>query len=186
MNAKYFFAIGLLVSLVTTMGLSSASSRPWKPTPVAIARDYVRILDTRPDGNLVALMWFAPQTIRADEPGAATLTAALQKYVVMLVVHAHVDKISGSVSFEDVPTLEAKNQVGKLLNVVSKNDLPQTLISMLARLEGTFRASAGALGKGVKMFVFDAGDISSCKNGQLSVPLAGETYTWDTPIPGCT
>jgi len=37
----------------------------------------------------------------------------------------------------------------------------------------------------MKMFVFESGAIDSCKKGQLAVPLAGETYTWDTPFPGC-
>jgi hypothetical protein len=41
------------------------------------------------------------------------------------------------------------------------------------------------MGKGMRMFVFEGGAIDACKKGQLSVPLASETYTWDTPFPGC-
>ena len=74
---------------------------------------------------------------------------------------------------------------GKALTPVARNDLPPTNTAMLAALEAMFRQSIGAMGKGMKMFVFEGGNIDSCKKGQLSVPLASETYTWDTPFPGC-
>jgi hypothetical protein len=56
---------------------------------------------------------------------------------------------------------------------------------MLVAVEQMFRQSLGAMGKGTKMFVFDAGDVGSCKKGELDIPLAGDTYTWKTPFPGC-
>ncbi len=57
---------------------------------------------------------------------------------------------------------------------------------MLAGLEAVLRQSLGAYGKGLKVFVFDKGDVDSCQKGQLSVQLAGENYTWETPFPGCS
>jgi hypothetical protein len=37
----------------------------------------------------------------------------------------------------------------------------------------------------MKLFVFDGAGIDSCSKGRLSIPLADETYTWDTPFPSC-
>src|SRR5580692_7600585 len=57
--------------------------------------------------------------------------------------------------------------------------------AMISVLESFYRETYGALGNGMKVFIFDAGDVGPCKPGQLSVLLANETYTWDTPFPGC-
>jgi hypothetical protein len=185
MNVKRFFLTGLLVSIVSLAGFSSASSRIWKATREAKARDYVTINDTRANGDLVLLLWFVPQMVQAGTPGAANFSAILQKYVIMMAVHGHLDKTSGSVSFDDLTTLEARDQAGKPLPLMARKDLPPTTIAALSGMEALFRQSFGAMGNGMKMFVFDSGEVSSCKNGKLSVPLAGETYTWNTPIPGC-
>jgi hypothetical protein len=37
----------------------------------------------------------------------------------------------------------------------------------------------------MRWFVFDGSTIHSCQPGKLSVPYGGETYIYDTPIPGC-
>lgn len=174
-----------MTAALSAIGFSTASARIWKATPEAIARDYATINDTRPDGKLVMLMWFVPTMVRPDTPGAATLTAVLQKYVVIMAVHGQLNKTMGSLSFDDVATLEAKDQSNKALAAVARKDLPPTTIGVLTVLETFFRQSLGAMGKGMKMFVFDSGSVDACKRGKLSVPLAGETYTWDTPIPGC-
>jgi hypothetical protein len=109
----------------------------------------------------------------------------LQKYVVVMAVHGHLDKPSGSFSFEDINTLQATDQAGKPLNLLARSDMPPAPTAVLAAIETMFRQSLGAMGNGMKMFVFDAGDVDSCKKGQLSIPYAAETYTWDTPFPSC-
>jgi hypothetical protein len=53
-------------------------------------------------------------------------------------------------------------------------------------MEAMFRQSLGTFGQGMKVFVFDAAGVTSCKPGGLTVPFADETYTWQTPIPGCS
>jgi len=187
MSIKRLFMIGLLVAVASMAGFSNASSRDWKPTREAKARDYAMIQDirTRADGRFVWLMWFVPQMIEANAPGAETVSATLQRYVVVLTVLGRVDKTTGSMAFERVTTLEAKDQSGKPLTLVQKNNLPPATISILAGSEAMLRQSFGAMGREINMFVFDSGDVGSCKPGKLSVPLAGETYSWDTPIPGC-
>jgi hypothetical protein len=166
-------------------GLSPASSRQWKATPDAIARDYATITDARPNGELILLMWIVPHMMQPSATGAVAAMAMVQKYVVLVAVHGHLDKASGIMSYDDIDALDVKDQSGKPLTSIARGDLPPTNTAMLAALEAMFRQSIGAMGKGMKMFVFDGANVDSCRRGQLSVPLANETYTWDTPFPGC-
>jgi hypothetical protein len=172
-------------ALLVVSGLSPVSARQWRATPDAIARDYATITDTRPNGELIMLMWIVPRMVLPNSPGAAAAITMVQKYVLVVAVHGHLDKATGIMTFDDIESLEVRDQAGKALTPVTKNDLPPTNTAMLAALEAMFRQSIGAMGKGMKMFVFESGNIDSCKKGQLSVPLASETYTWDTPFPGC-
>ncbi|MBV9561681.1 MAG: hypothetical protein JOY90_14715 [Bradyrhizobium sp.] len=166
-------------------GFFPASSRQWKPTPDALARDYATITDARANGELVVLMWIVPRMVQPTATGAAAATAMAQKYVMLVVVRGRLDKATGSMSFDDIDSLDAKDQSGKALTAVSRNDLPPNSTAMVAALEAVFRQSMGAMGKGMKMFIFEGANIDSCKKGQLSVPFGSETYTWDTPFPGC-
>ena len=172
-------------ALLLLSGLYPASARQWRATPDAIARDYATITDTRPNGELIMLMWIVPRMVLPNSPGAAAAITMVQKYVLVVAVHGHLDKATGIMTFDDVESLEVRDQAGKALTPVTKADLPPTNTAMLAALEAMFRQSIGAMGKGMKMFVFDGANVDSCKKGQLSVPLANETYTWDTPFPGC-
>jgi hypothetical protein len=160
-------------------------SREWKATPEALAREYATINDSRPGGDLILLLWFVPEMSPANAPGSNVVAAMLQRYVVIVAVHGRLERTSGSMSFEELDPLTARDQTGKPLVPVTRDELPPTNTAMLAGMEGLLRQSLGALGKGMKMFVFDGGAVSSCKQGQLSVPFADETYTWNTPIPGC-
>jgi hypothetical protein len=132
------------------------------------------------------LMWFAPPIVRSDTSGAATTKALLEKYVVMMVLHGQLDKTTGVLSFDDIAALEAKDQNGRPLNRIASADLTPTTSALLAAMETMLRQSLGALGKGIRVFVFDAGAVKSCEKGKISVPFAGDTYTWQTPIPGCS
>jgi len=185
MTFRRLFGTALMTAALSVVAFSTASSRIWKATPDAISRDYATINDTRPGGELILLMWFVPTMVRPDMSGAANLIAMLQKYVVMMAVHGHLEKASGTLSFDDIDTLEARDRAGKPLNLLARSDMPPAPTAVLAAVESMFRQSLGAMGKGMKMFVFDAGDVDSCKKGEMSIPFAAETYTWDTPIPGC-
>jgi hypothetical protein len=162
-----------------------ASSRVWRATPDQLAQDYLTINDTRPGGELVLLLWFAPPMVRPGIGGGTELSAVLERYVALMTVHGRLDKASGTMSFDDFDTLQANDQAGKPLTVVPKDKLPPTVAGVVTIMEGLYRQAAGAMGKGMKMFIFEAGSVDACKTGALSVPFAGETYTWTTPIPGC-
>jgi hypothetical protein len=185
MAMRRLFGTALIAAVISVIAVSTASSRNWKATPDAIARDYATINDARPGGELVLLMWFVPTMVRADMSGAASLMDMLQKYVVVMAVHGRLDKASSTFSFDDIDTLQARDQAGKPLNLLSRSDMPPAPTAMLTAVEAMFRQSLGAMGEGAKMFVFDAADVDSCKTGGMSIPFAGDTYTWDTPIPGC-
>jgi hypothetical protein len=175
----------LVAATLLGMGVTTGSARIWKPSPEKVARDYATINDVRPTGDLVLLMWFVPGMIQPDAAGAAAVKAILQKYVVLVAAHGTLDKTTVSYSFEDIDHLQATDQNQQPLAPISRNDLPPATIAVLSALEAMFRQTAGAMGKGMKVFVFDAGAVNSCTHGELTVPLAGETYTWETPIPAC-
>jgi hypothetical protein len=185
MVIKRPFLIATLATALSFGGCPSALSRIWKASPNAIAEEYSRIQDTRSGGEMVLVMWYAPPNVRADAPGASVLIPTLQKYTVILALHGRIEKSSGTATFEEINTLEARDARGKPLTLLARQDLPPTTIGLVASFEALLRQSLGAMGKGVKLFVFDAGDVDACKEGQLSVPLAGEVYTWNTPFPGC-
>jgi hypothetical protein len=182
---KRLIGMALIAGTFATLNASTAAARMWKATPEAVARDYATINDTRPGGEVVVLMWFVPAMVRPDALGAANATAMLRKYVALTAVHARLDKVSGTLSFENIDALQPSDQTGRPLTAIARDDLPPTLAAMLATMETIFRQGLGSMGQGMKMFIFEAGGVDSCKKGRMSVPLADETYTWDMPFPGC-
>jgi hypothetical protein len=104
---------------------------------------------------------------------------------VVSVVHFHINPPGGTISFDDIDTLEARDGSGQPLVLVARSQLPPAVIGILAGVEAGARQSLGRLGDGNKIFTFDAGTVRACEKGGISIPFAGETYTWDTPFPGC-
>jgi hypothetical protein len=109
----------------------------------------------------------------------------MEKYIFLAVAHGHFDRATGSISFENVDTLEAKDASGKSLTTVDRSSMPPATVGLVAVFERMAQQAFGALGHGMKMFVFDPGDVKACQKGELLVPYAGDTYTWATPFPGC-
>jgi hypothetical protein len=183
--SKLLLLMAASASLLSMLGFAPASSRPWKATPITLAREYGQIIDTRGIGDIVIVSWMVPQGIPADSPGAVAMQAMLQHYVLMVTVHGQLDKTTGVVSFKDNEDFSVKDRNGKQLASVARESLPPTNIAMITGMEAVFRQSLGAMGSGMKTFLFNGEGIDSCKKGQLAVQFAGETYTWDTPFPGC-
>ena len=107
------------------------------------------------------------------------------KYVVISVVHFHTGQ-GGAISLDDIDTLEAQNDDDKPLTLVPRTELLPSEVGMLSAIEAALRQSTGRIGNGTRFFIFDADGVRACEKGGLSVPYAGETYTWDTPFPGCS
>jgi len=164
-------------------GASPGYSRPWKPTATALAQDYAQIQDNRGKGGLVDLvlvLWLAPEMFQ-DNPQAHEL---LDKYVVIGLVHAK-SEIGGIISFEEIETPQAEDGNSKPLALLTGDKIPPAIAGMMVALEGSLRQALGLAGQGINWFAFDGGAVHSCEKGRLSIPFAGETYTYETPIPGC-
>jgi hypothetical protein len=162
----------------------SASSRPWKPTPSQIAADYASIGHNRGNGDLVTIGWWAAPTVR---PGSQLLSI-FEKYVVISVTHSHINlrEPATGLHFDNIDALEVRDESGNALTPVEQDTLPPINIGPLATFEAGYRQGLGPRGKGTKFFLFDAGAVRACEKGGISIPYDGETYTWETPFPGCS
>jgi hypothetical protein len=173
----------LLAALCVAAGVLSAPSamaRNWKAAPADVARDYSQILDNRGNGEIVMSWWFSAPML-AGYPDAQ---AALDKYVIIGVIHAHV-ATGGTMVFDPDNTVAARDGNGKALTLLTGSAIPPTVGGMLTSLEGMMSQALGQMGQGIRWDVFDAGAVHACGKGGLSVDYAGTTYTYDTPIPGC-
>ena len=179
-------AIAVFVTFLFCVAFFPASSRTWKSTPDKLAVEYAVISDTRPSGDLVLLMWFAPPIVRPDAPNAAQVRALLDEYIFLAAAHGHLDRATGTISFENIDTLEARDAAGKPLASVERSSMAPTTVGAVAIIERLFQQAFGAMGRGMKMFVFKPDDVHACEKGELSVPFVDENYTWETPIPGCS
>ncbi len=92
---------------------------------------------------------------------------------------------TGTLSFSPIDTLNANDADGAPLKHMTPNEVPPTLTGLLAALQAGLAQSLGPMGQGIHWFVFDGGGVHSCGKGGFSVPFDGETYTYETPIPGC-
>lgn len=171
----------LVGAIVSGAALSSAASRPWKPTAVQMAADYAAIIHDKGNAEFVNLRWWASPTAR---PGTA-LAGMLEKYVVISVVHWHVNRQNGASLFDDIDALDVRDDNGQRLAPVAREALPPTAIGILSTVEAGLRQSIGQAGERTKFFTFEAGAVRACEKGGIAVRLAGETYTWETPFPGC-
>jgi hypothetical protein len=179
-NAQRFNMLLLGVMLSGAM-FSPAYSRLWKPSSIQLAGDYAFIAHAKSNTDYVNLRWWAAPTV---QPGT-TLANLLEKFVVISVVHYHIQLPSGALSFDDIATLEARGSSDIPLTFIPQNALPPGVVGVLAGWEASLRQSMGRFGDGTKFFIFDAGTVHACEKGRISVPYDGETYTWETPFPGC-
>jgi hypothetical protein len=171
-----------LVALLLTV--APTQSRTWSRNPVNLAQDYSIINDNRGNGEIVLIIWLAPPMI-SKGPSSQAAGEMLDKFIVLGVVHAHTSN-DGTMTFDRISTLGAQDKTGQPLNALNVNTMPPTVVGALATIQSLFGRSLGPLGQGVQWFAFDSGTVHACTKGGMSVPFAGETYTYDMPIPGCS
>ena len=167
----------LLSSLVLLSFSAPSSSRPWKPDAKAAAQDYAQIVHSKPNGDIVIVWWLVPQI-------APTPPQVLDNYVIVGIGEGHVAP-TGTMSFAAINSLGANDANGRALKFLTRNDIPPAVSALLAGLQPPLSQSLGAMGQGIHWFVFEAGGVHACGPGGLSIPYKGETYTYETPIPGC-
>jgi hypothetical protein len=181
MSISQRFNMLLLGVIFSSVAFSPALCRQWKPTPVQLAGEYAAINHNITDTEFVNIRWWAEPTVRPGTP----VSASFQKYILISVVRAHTNFPGGTITTEDVDTLEVRDSNDMPLTPVPRDALPPTAIATIVGLEAATRQAIGRLGQGTKFVIFDAGTVHACEKGLISVPLSGETYTWETPFPGC-
>ena len=158
-----------------------ATARPWKPTPDALALDYAEIIDHRGARDFVVVLWIVPQMLTVASEETREL---LDKYATVGIVHAHLH-IGGTASFDEIDEVRAVDGDGNALVLLTGDNIPPATQSSLTTMQGVLKKMIGPMGEGTRWLVFDAGAVRSCEKGRLSISYDGETYTYDTPIPGC-
>jgi hypothetical protein len=185
MSIGQWHKVILVGAMLSFVGLStSALSRLWKATPTQVAGDYASINHNRGGGDFVTISWWATPTAMAG----TQLVAILEKYVLISVIHSHTNlsQPATGMTFDDIKTLEARDEGGNLLIPVSRDELPPASMGLLAGFEAGYRRGLGPRGNGARFFLFDGRTVRACEKGEISVPFDGETYTWETPFPGCS
>jgi hypothetical protein len=175
MNRSWaLLAMSLLVA-------SPVSARVWNPQGKTLAEDYSVISDNRPDKNIVMLMWLTTPMV----DNLPTVQALLDKY---LIIGASITQIQTTGTLAGDGEMAGPQPVdmdGTQLKPLTGDQIPPAVQAILAGVGGMMRQSFGAMGQNMRFYVFDSGNVRACGKGKLSVPFAGVTYTYDTPIPGC-
>jgi hypothetical protein len=154
--------------------------------PSEIAGDYAVINHNRGNGDVVTVVWWASLTARPGSP--SQLVSVFERHVLISITHSHLnlgEPVTG-LRFDDVDKLEVRNESGNHFAPFDQDLLPPASIGNLSAFEAGYRQGLGPRGKGTKFFQFEAGGVHACEKGGISVPYDGETYTWETPFPGCS
>ena len=154
-------------------------ARSWKPAMKQLASDYATIIDERNIRDIRVIFWLAPPIM---DPGRAAELA--DKYVIIGVARGGFSA-EGRATFDSIDSLQVKDANAMPLQRLTGEAIPPLVAGTVAILESMFSQSLGTFGKGIHWFVFAGGTVHACGNGGISIPFAGETYTYDTPFPGC-
>ncbi|MCP5371418.1 MAG: hypothetical protein H6907_06745 [Hyphomicrobiales bacterium] len=181
-----------LRSLALTMALSTAlalaaiptgQARPWKPSPEALAQDYLMLSHKRSTAESVQVLWVAPPMLPRNDQ-SNTAREVLEDYILLAVIHANTQS-TGMMDFVPVANLTLRTLDGTVLQPLDRESLPPTTAGILTVFEQVFTRNLGPLGRGTHWFVFDGKAVPSCGKGGFVVPYAGEEYLYETPVPGC-
>jgi hypothetical protein len=182
MLSKKYFATFLLLSGLLLV--TPASARQWSPDAKAAALDYTQILHSKGGGSeIVFLWWVVPETFPAS-PNSQPVLDALSRYVILGIAHGHSNP-GAPMSFDNIADLRIADSTSRSISALGTNLIPPEAAQALGSVRTLAQQSLGPIGQGMRWFVFDGSTIHSCAAGKMSVPFAGETYTYDTPIPGC-
>lgn len=165
------------VAVLSCVG--SAEARQWKPSPSTLAIDYLDIINRKATGGVVMIWWVAYPMLGSSQGS----NSILDKYVVLALVDAKINSTGTPIFSAGEPQLQ--DATGKALSLVAGADVPSDLVGTIATLRSVMVQTLGPFGKGMQLFTYDTGSVHACSEGRLSVIYGGETYTYDTPIPGC-
>ncbi|HUE64514.1 MAG TPA: hypothetical protein VMO78_09090 [Rhizomicrobium sp.] len=168
----------LVLGLMLAAGVMPASARSWKPSPTQQALDYLTITHNKGADGRVVVGWMASPTITSP-----TMVPLLDKYVVVSILHTR-SQPSGLATYDDVQGVQVTDGSGQALKEVTGDAIPPALVGITASANATLRQSTQGRGK-MYWGIYEAGSVSPCLPGKLLVTYDGETYNYDTPLPGC-
>ena len=90
----------------------------------------------------------------------------------------------GLVSWDDIEGVQATDASGQPLKELIDDAIPPGLVGLIATSQASLRQSTQGQGK-IRWSVYEAGSVNACRPGKLSVAYDGETYVFETPMPGC-
>lgn len=169
------------LAVLLMLALLPASARPWNPKGATLAQDYAVIVDSRSSRDLVEVFWMAWPMIDGTSP---VVREALDRYVIVGLSHGRSDA-GGQMVFDKEEGAEAASLDGTALKAIAPDQYPPAVAAAVAAMGSFMRQSMGAMGEGMKYMAFESGAVRACEKGRLSLRYAGETYTYDTPFPGC-
>ena len=179
--ARISTRVAALIVPAMTLAMAPAQARLWKPQGEALAQEYAVITDVRKSHDIITVFWLAPP-LAPNSPAAQLILA---RYVIVGVAHVKQDSVTGKAESTGLDTVQALDGDGKPLTLLEGDKVPPTVAAVISGIGGVARQCMGVTGMGMRFFAFDAGNVQACGKGRLSVAYVGETYTYDTPIPGC-
>ena len=173
-----------LAFAVLSFGLSSPSeARPWKPTPLEQAQDYLQIEHSLSDREQVILMWLAPQFFGQEQMDEATLKV-FEDYALFAVIHFAVDDL-GQFQVVEPTGVTLELPEGLPLTPLPDSEIPPFVSSLLHFIETSLAGGFGPIGQGMQTFVYDGANVNACGEGKLWVRYLEERYEYEMPVPGC-
>ena len=172
----------LFVALPVLSTAAPLRSRPW-PRNAPNAADYPVINDNRGNGDIVLVFWLASPLIPPSS-GTQSTRDLLDKYVILGVVHAHLNK-DATFRFDNAGAPEVTGFKTEPLQLLDLEAMSPAIVGSLATVKAAFSQLFGQFGKGIQWFVFANGSVNPCSNGSVAVQFENEKYTYTAPVPGC-
>ena len=176
--ACLLLVFGLVCGLI-----GPASARPWKPTAHERAQDYLQIEHSLSETEAVIIIWLAPQFF-APASMEPAMEQMFEQYALVSIMHFSMNDLGQWTAIEpNGVTLELSESAS--LAPLEAGDIPPMVSTILHFLESSLAGGFGAVGQGLKTFVYDGEEIDSCGGGRLWVRYLEERYEYEMPVPGC-
>ena len=176
--ACLLLVFGLVCGLI-----GPASARPWKQTALERAQDYLQIEHSLSDNEIVIVIWLAPQFF---DPASfdRSMEQVFEQYTLVAVIHFSMSDLGEFTSIEPTDvTLELSE--GDSLVPLATGQIPPVVSTIVHFLESSLGGGFGAVGQGIKTFVYDGTQADSCDQGKLWIRYLEERYEYERPVPGC-
>jgi hypothetical protein len=176
--------VGAVSLFLLSFLAQAAAARDWAPTPQTLAQDYVIIEHQTSSGDFIFLMWIVPEMVPATEPGAAQVRRVLDRYLLIGLVHMRVNDMG---LMEPVVREDPRFRTfeGTEVEPLPDERIPPMAQSVFAAMQSAFSQNLGVFGEHVKWRTYYGTGVTSCGSGGFFYDYDGESYDYETPIPGC-